>query len=170
MSCSMRSCISRMRACAWASSGPLGSLQQGVAQHAQRGLDLAAAAFPLPGGGKVSHASPEGSKYSRRSPGRWRRRTRRQACSSLSPMLTFEREKPSVSAMSSAWMGARREVNQGVDLAHGAIDAPAAAHFAEVGDEAGGQRAEGAHDGDSCAACAPIDGCLMPVNVLLKVQ
>ena len=54
----------------------------------------------------TSQASPGASKYSRRSPGRWRSRTRRHDCNSFSPMLTLERLNSSFSAMSSAFSGA----------------------------------------------------------------
>jgi hypothetical protein len=39
--------------------------------------------------------------------------------------------------------GALRDEDQRINLAHGAVDAPAAAHFAKVGDKLAGQRGEG---------------------------
>jgi hypothetical protein len=53
-------------------------------------------------------------------------------------MLTLEREKPSASPISSALRGWGTHT-AGVDLADGAVDAPAAAHLAEVHHEALGQ-------------------------------
>jgi hypothetical protein len=57
-------------------------------------------------------------------------------------MLTLERENSSASAMSSAFSARWRDEDQRVDLAHGAVDAPAAAHFAKVGDELAVERGE----------------------------
>ena len=51
-------------------------------------------------------------------------------------MLTLEREKPSASPTSSAFSGLADTYKQRVNLAHRAVDAPAAAHFAKVQHEA----------------------------------
>lgn len=56
---------------------------------------------------KMVQMSSGAEKYSRRSPGLWVSRTSFHDSSSLRPMLTLEREKPSASAISSALMGSR---------------------------------------------------------------
>ncbi|MNY55155.1 hypothetical protein D3C86_1911060 [compost metagenome] len=54
---------------------------------------------------KIAQTSSGAEKYSRRSPGWWESFTRLQDSSSLRPILTLEREKPSDSAISSAFRG-----------------------------------------------------------------
>ena len=58
-----------------------------------------------------------------------------QPCSSLRLVLTLERATSSVSTMSSALRGSGRDIEQGVHLGDGAVDAPARAHLAPVEDE-----------------------------------
>jgi hypothetical protein len=57
-------------------------------------------------------------------------------------MLTLERENSSASAISSALSARWRDEDQRINLADGAVDAPAAAHFAEMGHKLAAERGE----------------------------
>ena len=122
-----------MRSCAWRSASLAGSCSS-----AMRSIDsvgsISRRRRSSASTRKISQTSAGASKYSRRSPGWCFRRTRRHDCNSFRPMLTLERENSSASAISSAFSRAGDE-QQRVDLADGAIDAPAAAHLAEMRDE-----------------------------------
>ena len=74
-----------------------------------------------------------------------------QPWSSRRLVLTFDRSTESVSAISSALRGFG-EMKESVDLGHGAIDAPARAHFAPVEDEFFGDGSKGWH-GVFCNFC-----------------
>jgi hypothetical protein len=89
---------------------------------------------------KTSQASAGASKYSRRSPGKWRSFTSRQACSSFRPMLTLLRLNSSLLGDVVGMHRRRRDKDQRIDLPHRAVDAPAAAHLTEVADKAADER------------------------------
>ena len=81
----------------------------------------------------------------------WTILTMPQFCSSRRLVLTLERARPSCSQICSACEGFFREVEQGVDLGHGAIQAPAGAHFTPVEDEFAGNGRQGVHEGQADA-------------------
>ena len=58
-----------------------------------------------------------------------------QPCSSLRLVLTFERATLRVGGDFLGVDRARRQIEQGVDLGDGAVDAPAGAHFPPMKDE-----------------------------------
>jgi hypothetical protein len=72
-------------------------------------------------------------------------------------MLTLERENSSVLGDLVGVERALRDEEQRVDLPHGAVDAPLAAHLAEVGDELAveGRKVGGGSHAPDCRA----DGC-----------